>query len=547
MQSYLIVTDTPGIKSFIFGTDPLPEVRGASALLDRLNRKTTESILRRSLRRGGGKLERTVYANGGAGQFVVAAKDTDMLRDALAALDRHYRDKTGGEARIAFGFAELGGDRKYPEAVREANAQLRARRDRESGHRAATLLPMMQECQTSSHLPAEGVYTRAPERPLLSVASRRKRDELRRGHRHTRWIEWMEELHRPDNWPDRRDWEDLRSQEIDAYGEAARRKGYIGLVYADGNRMGRLVQELDSVETCHTFSKIVDDSIKEACFHGLNRACAGEIRRNREAHRAGDNPTPLPADILMLGGDDLIVLLPADRALPFVQDVTGQFEERTRRKIAAIEDPQVRGFFTDGLGDRGMTISCGVALARAKFPFYLLLDLAEKLLKSAKDGGAEAAEEVGDGDPSRRFWSPSYVDFHLVTGPSSFVLKRLRETDYRVKTRSARTLRPVTVETLGRLRAHVGCLRRAGLPRGKVHDLFEAALDPHPNAAERRVRELFGRCKGDAREALWKAARTLVPVGAQEFPWCAAGEDRRTTAIADLAECYDLFPEDDTP
>src|SRR4051794_19285315 len=104
MPRYLVVTDTPGIKAFIFGTDPLPEVRGASALLDRLNREETEDILRKALLRGG-NLEQTVYANGGAGQFVVAAEGTDTLRDALAALDQYYRGQTGGEARIAFGFA----------------------------------------------------------------------------------------------------------------------------------------------------------------------------------------------------------------------------------------------------------------------------------------------------------------------------------------------------------------------------------------------------------------------------------------------------------
>lgn len=67
MQQFLVVTDTPGIKQFVFGTDPLAEVRGASALLDRLNRRETPRILSESLAAGGGRLQRTVYANGGTG------------------------------------------------------------------------------------------------------------------------------------------------------------------------------------------------------------------------------------------------------------------------------------------------------------------------------------------------------------------------------------------------------------------------------------------------------------------------------------------------
>ena len=37
MTRFLVQIDTPGIKQFIFGTDALAEIRGASALLDRLN------------------------------------------------------------------------------------------------------------------------------------------------------------------------------------------------------------------------------------------------------------------------------------------------------------------------------------------------------------------------------------------------------------------------------------------------------------------------------------------------------------------------------
>jgi hypothetical protein len=38
MQRFLVVTDTPGIKQFVFGTDPLAEVRGASAQWHLLSR-----------------------------------------------------------------------------------------------------------------------------------------------------------------------------------------------------------------------------------------------------------------------------------------------------------------------------------------------------------------------------------------------------------------------------------------------------------------------------------------------------------------------------
>src|SRR5437016_5880725 len=105
--SFLVVSDTPGIKEFVFGTDALAEVRGASALLDRLNRKETKRILDRALRRSGGRIARTVYANGGASQFLVDARAPAAVLDALAELSSFYRAETGGEVRIAFGWADL--------------------------------------------------------------------------------------------------------------------------------------------------------------------------------------------------------------------------------------------------------------------------------------------------------------------------------------------------------------------------------------------------------------------------------------------------------
>src|SRR4051794_36492666 len=82
---------------------------------------------RKFLRRGGGHRERTLFVNGGAGQFVVVSDSHGLLHDALAALARHYCNKTGGEARIAFGFAELGGERPYQEVASEAKAELQVR------------------------------------------------------------------------------------------------------------------------------------------------------------------------------------------------------------------------------------------------------------------------------------------------------------------------------------------------------------------------------------------------------------------------------------
>jgi hypothetical protein len=541
-ERFLLVTDTPGIKSFVFGTDALAEVRGASALLDRLNRVESKRVLREHLPAGGCE---TVFANGGTGQFVLHAEGPEVVEQAVKALACHYRDETGGEMRLVWGLAPWPADASvsYREAARDAYFQLRTVRETASAVHASPCLPLLHECSSTSYLPAlTEPYRWGGESLLLSEAARLKREASRRAAEGTLWTGWMEDLARRGPWPEQDSWPRLRAGDAVALEKARKRKrpparkGYVGLVYADGNAMGRLVQELDSREACATFSQIVDESVRKACYRALGDICAGEIAAQRARP---ENPKPLPADILLLGGDDLLVLLPADDALAFALGAMKAFEDLTRERIQALPPGDGCRFFEKTLGiGKGMTISCGIALAPVKYPFYLLLDLAEHLLASAKRGGSSDPER-GD------YWAPSYADFHLVVGPAGADLEVIREEDYRVGNSKARprTLRPYRREKLEQLCGAVALVQQARLPRSKLQDLFDAALDPRPARAELHARELFGRLRQDRthneRRALWGALRELGMN--DDFPWCPRG-DGTATALADLVEACDLFP-----
>src|SRR5262249_47070683 len=353
----------------------------------------------------------------------------------------------------------------------EAHLQLRTWRETAAVNRCSPLLPMMLECSSASHLPARTrAYGWGGESLMLAESARLKREESRKKDRIGTWAEWMAHLAVHPGWPEADRWPDLRAQDgtrfeqLRANRPRGPRKGYVGLVYADGNAMGRLVQELDSIETCQTFSEIVDDSIRLACYRALATVCRPEI----EAVRRG-GPRPLPADILLLGGGDLLLLLPADLALDFALRVTDEFHDLTREEIAAIPEGPVRAFFEGRVRDGGMTISCGVAFARAGYPFYLLLDLAEELLKNAKLGGSR--------DPHRGdYHAPTYIDFHLVVGPMSADLRAVRKEDYLAGSVRPRTLRPYSRGELGRVRDCALRLPAARPPRSNLQEWWDAAL-----------------------------------------------------------------------
>lgn len=556
MSRYLLVLDTPGIKQFVFGTDALAEIRGASALLDRLNRRETQRVLHGKLnsRAGGGNGLRCIFANGGAAQFVVEAPDEQTVQHAVDALHRHYREQTGGEVRPIVAVQPWPADVAYADAAQAAFHRLQAHRNWAAGYATVPTFPLVLECGSTSHLPAAGPFAWGGETRLISRACRLKYDESAASVHGAVWHEWLK-------WLDQRDSadgherlaphaRDLRCQGAEELGEQSSKPGYIALVYADGNAMGRLVQELDSPDVCSQFSRLVDDSLRLACFEALEHVCRRAANDVRKALGVGQRLQPLPADILLLGGDDLLVLLPADAALCFVLDLCTRFQDLTRRQIAGGAadgslSTQTRQFFAQrGLDDRGLTISCGIALVRARYPFYLLLDLAEELLKSAKQGGA--------GHPGRsHYWAPSYVDFHLVGGSMGLELKALRDDDYQVNTSHRRTLRPCSVDTLQRLVDAAEQLARANIAHSKLHDFFEAALEPRHQVAQLRAEELFGRLRQTAhrreREVFWKALESIGRL--DPYPWTDLPKRNgapwsnqvRATALADLIEVHDLI------
>ena len=530
-ESFVIVIDTPSIKKYVFSTDPLNEIRGASARLDWLNRSEMERCLKEYP--GMGCVEK-IYANGGSAQFLVHSCDATTIKAACASMVRYIREQTGGEVGVVYGIAPFKGDAFYREAVRMARFQLRCQRDFATCHRSASLIPIMMGCESNPDLPATHI---SREGDILSKSSHEKAKEGRNTRHYGLWSGWMKHLADMGAWPGEEYWQELRCERTTEIGARSSWDGYLGVVYADGNTMGKFVQAIDDPKIFHQFSRIVDESIREACFTALDQILKPEINKVRETFEEQGPLEPLAADILLLGGDDLLVAVPADRALDFALMVTNGFERLTKEKIAHLPDAEAR-FFRDRLEDEGFTISCGVAVARSNYPFYLALDLAEQLLKNAKRKDSYIGQDPEQ--PSAR------IDFHVVAGANSYALEQVRKDTYRVLTDARRTLRPLSCSQLEMLQTSIKKLNAVKFPHSKLHELQEAALAATESQAEWHIRDIFARSRHgrghSQRRALWEAVKRLCPQGYDfDFPWFKK-RNQRLLCVADLVDAYRLFP-----
>lgn len=154
---------------------------------------------------------------------------------------------------------------------------------------------------------------------------------------------------------------DLRAHEDRQ--QRAHEDNHLALVFADGNAMGHLFDEATAraIATGSTGElRALSDHVKKATEAALWRAT--------EAILLPDDDF-VPVIPHLLGGDDLLVSVTADRAWPFVD--------------AFLTDAQRRY----GEVSRDLSISAGVVLARSSFPFGDQVELAERVLKGAKRAG----------------------------------------------------------------------------------------------------------------------------------------------------------------
>lgn len=138
---------------------------------------------------------------------------------------------------------------------------------------------------------------------------------------------------------------------------------YLALVHADGNSIGQRYQAWRNRSADQDQRRLDGEAHGERFYHSMRVA----VRRAlTEALNLVFENAPKNYQLLMLGGDDLLLTCAAPHALPFV-----------RAYAAALE----RIPLCDG---KPLSIGAGVAIAKETFPFHRLHATAEALADSAK-------------------------------------------------------------------------------------------------------------------------------------------------------------------
>lgn len=192
--------------------------------------------------------------------------------------------------------------------------------------------------------------------------------------------------------------ENVRKAELD--------RRTLAVVHIDGNGFGALFAkagELDHGRQSAPFlTKQLSESLNKAFVlaarHAVRRVILPECHEFDADFGGGRGTRKMrvpPARPVLLGGDDLTILIRGDLALLFVREFADEFEKQSEDVLKFLEIEfkkeieDLRSSIETETGANHLTVKAGVAIMGARQPFYRGYRLAETLSKVAGNDGKD--------------------------------------------------------------------------------------------------------------------------------------------------------------
>lgn len=532
-KKWLTIVDVDQIHSYICETDRLREMAGASSLLDEINRAETKEVFER-IKKDGDRL----LVNGG-GVTKAAFTDRTIAEKFARTVANLYPQKT--LLATATWCVEETGNGTFEDANDRAEVHLRAlKASKERSHDshsytgiAVVTSPFLRRCSVCGIRPA--IEKKDKEffcAPCRTKRKARTKDISPIGNKGIHRI-----IQETVGYPKGSDGQFLPVEEIipDDFGSlvlktesqsgnfqdsAGGEKSFIGLIMADGNSIGEHIKnKVVSEDKMEAFSSALEELLRNAVVDAVKASYKDY------SWVAWQGMKQLPLRVLMLGGDDLMIVTAGQLALPLAVNICRNFEKKSQT-----HDFSKRLCLKNG---EKLTLSTGVAIGKHKHPFFDFMHLAEGLLASAKQKGLRLRGQNG-GAPV------SCIDFSAIRWSGRISLAAFRERLLEFKSGSdtfCLTAKPYTTEEMLAFVKGLGTLR-GEIPRSKLKAL---PLIPGRMMAKAQMEDRAAEWAKQAGLSKLADLEYLFPGG--EFWSKDTGLDTFVTRALDAVELMDFWPQ----
>ena len=481
----LVSIETVKIKDFIFSTNKLKLIRGASYLLDYMNQVEVPRILKKYgleykthelvnkiyninddkefLEKVDEEIDKAIdkrilYIGAGNAKFLV--EDKDKAEKICKEIKEVYK-ALAPSAKVVAEYYEMKENEKIWTAIDEL-AQKTAEKKSEGFPMLNIDLPFVVKCDLSGTEPAvvslknlkddlenieihrsgEGSDNdKQVEDTKTAIRNVIKKDNMKISEESAVKIKYSNKMIKDDvneigfysiikkalNY-------DIHlNTEIDDYSVG---DSFIGFVYSDGDGLGDFLKNVKKVYTTEEeylkfmrkFSVILDRNTKYVLKEVIKEMYEkGKFVKKKPILKdgkfvkdeKGENiEKSVIGEFLIVGGDDVCAVFPADLAIEISYEFQKQFEEKMK-KFTEIENQK-----NEKKNPENITSSCGVVIAKNKTPMFQLFEQGLKLQKSAK---AKRYQENKNREGKVR---TGYIDFQVIGNEGNVNIKEYRKKWY---------------------------------------------------------------------------------------------------------------------
>ena len=379
MTKYLYGANVKAVQSFIFQTGKLKEIIGASELVEQictsLFRNKVESI-------GTYNASNCIIAAAGIIKYVFDEEKT--CRELVRIFPKVVMNTAPG---VIFNQAvvKMTGDSPTPEELKELERRLKTQRNK------ATPFP-----ETGLRITERSRRTGLPGIKYIDNEVLDKSTKLKKEAKHDGVGSLSYKLlgQTEYSFP-----EDIK--------EIADKGNNIAIIHADGNNMGKMIQQLNEDQE-ESSTGNMDSTTRNRSFSEAIEEVTLAAARTAVTETFGDiissGEKKLPMRPVILGGDDFTVICRAEYALKLTSVFLAKFEEESSKAFERKE-----------LNLPPFTACAGIAYIKVNYPFHYGAGLAEELCAFSKKEAKKKAKE----NNSEKV--PACLTFHRVQ--SSFVGK----------------------------------------------------------------------------------------------------------------------------
>jgi len=504
---YLVLIDTNNIIDYLFASSKYKLIRGASMILDKLNRSITLALA--------DQYRGTILSSSG-GESRILFQEEETAEVFMSEVKAAYKKETD-EVTLSIVKVIRNENEKIAEWLLRGEKELR-RYELQAGKKERvgfTLSPIMKRCESCYKKVAE-VSVNTPEGELKYCRScAAKHDQVNQVQSQLKQFQQNEqssfeinglmEIHEKLISSVKNGNETTWVKNIAGLLNDENESSYIGFVYADGKNIGKLFRE-------NLFKKLVDAE-DEQFIEAYQKISSGlhqsMIDAAVETAKEYENQS-VNVDYAMVGGDDFVAIMSGKYAVSYTNTLLSKFEEKTSENLGETQQ-----------------IAAGVVIAKSSYPIHRLFDLSYQLMTRTKYNNPTSSLDF-------MILSDSTIQsVDGIRGDQVIGQRHLRAEGYSISNETEKGL------SFNQLYETIVTLKKRGFPRSKIKDLYYLVLEQDEDMLTFLWIEWRSRLSREVKEALdhWNSRFYETP-----FPFVrhSSGEPTYFTPLLDLFDLYDF-------